>query len=155
ATAIDEFHRKRQQIDDGWKNVDQQILSQKQLATAILGAAPAANAKSSDTIAKRAAELGKLIADTREKEKSIEEQLTAAATHFEEAENAARTLKQEASQSVSALPRDNPMRKAIETLGEVYDPNVFRLGQANAKLALANFLATRAQTLAERQKVVA
>jgi hypothetical protein len=156
AGAIDQFQRKGQQIDEGWKSVEQQILAQNQLATAILsGAGPAgSSAKSSDTIAKRAAELSKLITDTKEKEKSIEEQLTTAATHFEEAENAAKTLKQESGQSVSQLPRDNPMRKAIDTLVEVYDPNIFRLGQANAKLALANFLASRAQTLEERSKVI-
>ena len=56
---------------------------------------------------------------------------------------------------MSELPSDNAMRKSIEALLTAYNPVVFDLGQANAKLALGNLQLSRAQTMIERQKMLA
>src|SRR5947207_8023828 len=46
------------------------------------------------------------------------------------------------------------MAVAMKTLTEVYNPSVFKLGQANATLGLADLQGRRAESLSEQRKMV-
>ena len=154
AAAVDQLQKQQAQLEEGWKAVQGQVLREQQLAQSILnGGNP--EAKTVQSIKDKAAKLADLLKKTDEAEKQAEELLTSAASHFEEAATAARQLAMDSKTATATLERDNPMKKSLDTLTTVYDPNVFMLGQANAKLTLASLLTTRAQTASERLKVAA
>jgi hypothetical protein len=154
AAAVDQLQKQQAQLEEGWKAVQAQVLRERGLANAVLNGGNA-DAKTIETIKEKAAKLAKVVHDNDEVEKAAEESLTNAIQHYEDAATAARQLALDAKTATAALARDNPMKKALDTLTMVYDENVFRLGQANAKLTLANLLATRAQTDNERVKLAA
>src|SRR6185312_5101471 len=47
----------------------------------------------------------------------------------------------------------NELKKAMDQLLQVYNPNVFKLSEANATLALANLETSKVQTLSERAQL--
>lgn len=151
--AIEQFGQLGQQVEQGWKNVEAQISRQQQLAKAILEGG-STEAQVNTTIAQKAAELAKVQAATAEKYKQAEELLAEAATNFEQAGSAASALASEAREMTGQLPSDNKLRKSLDALVNAYNPAVFKLGQANAKMAMANLQASQAQIDLERLKVV-
>ena len=152
SAAAEQFQKQQAQLEAGWKGVQAQVINEQRLATAILNGGP--ETKTVESIKDKAARLDKLVKETEETEKGVAELLQSSIDNFEAAANSARELSMKAKTQVAQLPRENPMRKAIDTLVAVYDPNVFLLGQANAKLTLANLYSTQASTSAEREKVV-
>ena len=151
SAGIEQFQKLGQQLDAGWKAVQEQIARQQQIAAAV--AQGGQDAKANDSIRAKAAALAKQAAATKETFDTAATNLDNAVKHFEAAVSAANTLSSDVRQQTANLPTDNPMRKALDTLIAVYNPASFRLGQANAQLALANLQAARAQTLTNRQQV--
>ncbi|HYO07483.1 MAG TPA: hypothetical protein VER17_00800, partial [Tepidisphaeraceae bacterium] len=150
--AVEQFRKLAANIEQGWRNIEQQILAQTKLATNVLQGS--AEDQSRASIAARAAALEAQTRQTQEAYTQAEQNLTDAVKHFEEAASAATQLGTDLRTATANLPGDNQMKKALDTMIGVYNPNVFKLGQANATLALAELQTSRAQTLAERQQLV-
>jgi hypothetical protein len=151
--AVELFQKMAAEFEQGWKNVQASITKQQQNAAEILnggGDAPA----TSFSIAKKSAELSKAIDGLKEAYDAAEKNLADSSKHYEDAATAAEELSRDYHTKSAALPRDNPMRVAMDTLVQVYNSSVFKLGQANATLALADLQGRRAESLAEQRKMV-
>jgi hypothetical protein len=57
--------------------------------------------------------------------------------------------------TASSNTQSDQLKKAMDQLVAIYNPNVFKLGEANATLALAQLQASKAQLLAQRAALVA
>jgi predicted metal-dependent phosphoesterase TrpH len=150
--AIEQFKRLGQQVEQGWQAVQQQIARQRELATAVLQGN--AQDPQSGSIAQMSATMAEQAAQTQKSYDEAVKNLTDSITHYEDAEKAAGELARDLTPRKAELPSDNQMRKALDTLVAVYNPVVFKLGQANANLALANLRAGRAQMLNERLQLI-
>ncbi|MEO6437430.1 MAG: hypothetical protein ABIP55_16925, partial [Tepidisphaeraceae bacterium] len=151
--AIEQFQKLGQEIEKGWTAVEQQVKGQQQLATMILG--PDEAKETDQWLTRKSANLAEAVKNVTELYTDAEQQLTESVSHFEQAASAAQQLQQDIQPRVREMPADNAMRKSLDALLQVYNPTVFKLGQANANLVLANLHASRAQTMIERQKVIA
>lgn len=152
ATAIEQAKKLAAGYEQGWDKVKAQVAAQQQLAGAVLngGREPFAS------IADKAKQLKPLVDQAREGYEEAQKNFESAITHFGEAEQAAVKLNQEMRTASGAITGggDNQLVKSMKTLMEVYNPNTFKLGQAGATLSLADLLANRAASLAERASVV-
>ena len=151
--ALEQFQQVGQQIEAGWKNIEQQANRQQQLATAILDGS-AGDIKMRESIAEKGKSLSEKIKQVQESYAQAEQSLKDAIDHYGEAASAATQLGNDIRPRLGTLPAGNPMKLSLEAMTKVYNPVVFNLGQANAQLALANLQSSRAQTLLERQKVL-
>ncbi len=144
AAAKDQFDKFAQQLDANWKGIQEQVGKQRAQETGLLsGSGPA-------TINAKAAKLGAQVEKTNAAYTQAEENLNNAIKNFQDAFRAATELSTSLRQSMATLPADNQMKKAMDQLVQVYNPNVFKLSEANATLALADLESSKVQTLAER-----
>jgi hypothetical protein len=154
AAAIEQFKKLADQINQGWQGVSKQAMTQQQLAAQILNGGGAGQNKNA-SIAAKAQQYAKQADETKKAYDDAEQALGDAVKHFEEAASAASSLGSSLSTSSANLPSDNEMKHAMDTLKNAYNPNGFKLSQADATLALAELQASRTAALAERQQVVA
>src|SRR6185437_6084301 len=145
AAAKEQFDKFGQQLDVNWKGIADQVGKQRAQATSLLSGSGAA------TINAKAAKLGKVLEDNSAAYTQAEENLTNAIKNFQDAFRAATEMATSLRQSMANLPPDNQLKKAMDGLIQVYNPNLFKLSEANAELALANLETSKVQTLAERQ----
>jgi hypothetical protein len=152
ATAIQQFQQVGQNLEQGWKGVEAQATQQQQLAQQILKGG--GDNKSTTSLAAKAKQLREQIDANKGKYDTAQQNLTDAVDNYGKAVSAARQLGSEISSKGGGLPSDNQMKVALDTLGKVFHPGTFELGQATAQLALANLQVSRAQTLNERARLV-
>ena len=152
--ALQQFQAIGKQLETGWKSIQEQVARQQQLAVAILEGS-AGETKTLASIAQKAKALAERVKQVTESYSEAEETLNSSIEHFGEASAAATQLASELRPRMSELPSDNAMRQSIEALLTAYNPVVFELGQANAWLTLGNLQLSRAQTMLERQKMLA
>ena len=151
-TAVQQFQQVGANLEEGWKGVQAQVAQQQQLAQQMVKGG--GDAKSATSLAAKAKQLGELVNANRNNYETAQQNLTAAIDSYQQAGSAANTLRTEISSQGGNLPSDNQMKVALDTLGKVFHPSTFQLGQANAQLALANLQVSRAQTLNERARLV-
>src|SRR5439155_25246038 len=132
AAGVEQFQRQAQELEKGWTDVQKQLGGQAELAKAILQGG--GSTKTLESIADKVTKLKKVEADAKTLEEDVGKELEDAINNFDQAAAAAQQLSADVRSKVAQLPKDNPMRKSLDTLVSVYDPNVFRLGQANARL---------------------
>ena len=145
AAAKQQFDKFGQQLDANWKGIADQVGKQRAQATSLLSGSGAA------TINAKAAKLGKVLEDNSAAYTQAEENLNNAIKNFQDAFRAATEMATNLRQSMANLPPDNQLKKAMDELIQIYSPNLFKLSQANAELALADLETSKVQTLAERQ----
>jgi hypothetical protein len=150
-TAVEQFKKVGEQIETGWKGVEAQTVQLQQLATQILsGGQP--------QVASSIAEKSKALVDQLNKNKeafeAAQQSLTDAGENYGAAASAASKLLGEIGPKESELTAGNPMKDALKVMKETYNPAIFKVEQATAQLALANLQVSRAQTLAERARLI-
>jgi chromosome segregation ATPase len=151
SAAIEQFQKLGQQLDSGWKSISDQVSKQQALSASILNGGEEKSGQ--ESIKQLASELAKQQAATKQVFDAAESNLENSIKHFQAAGSAASQLASEIQSQLQNLTRDNQMYKALETLRAVYNPATFKLGQANAQLALANLQTTRAQILVQEHAV--
>ena len=151
-TAIQQFQEQGKNIEAGWEGVKKQADQQQQLAKTIVQGG--GDNKSANSIADKAKVLADQIKANQTKFEAAQTNLNSAIENYQAAVSAANKLRSELSTRENALPSGNQQKVALHTMGEVFHPGTFELGQATAQLALANLQVARAQTLNERARLV-
>jgi predicted nucleic acid-binding Zn-ribbon protein len=147
--VIAQLQAQRAALDNGWQIVQQQIASQSSLAKGILageggGSTAQANATVGGSIATKAAEIEKLVAELKSTRDQAISDAQNAADHYKQAADAAREMASELQKRLSELGPDRAEAKIWEQLRNAVSPPAFQLQQSAAQRTLASLFASRA-----------
>jgi hypothetical protein len=160
-TAIDSFKKQLESLENGWKAVSQQVATQGQIAQNVLGAAGATATPGTDgapavanSINEKAAQLRDLVQQTTATFNEADSRLDSAITNYAAAVTAAGNLSSEVQKKREGVDRNSPYYKAFDELMLTVNPNVYKLGQAEANQVRATINASQAISLLGQQRMI-
>ncbi len=153
--AIDQFNQLAGSYDAGWSAIQDQTVDQKRQATALYqGVGGTETTARTDSITSKAIELAKASEQRDTAFDRAKSNLTSAITNFEAAVRAASQLQSDLrTQANDPSVQGTELAKTIASLQQAFDPNTFRLGQADAQQLLATLETGRVTEMAERQRI--
>lgn len=162
--AIGVYQKQLAAIEQGWKQIQQQVEQQAAISASIVGAGaaqtqpnvedgPQASAAVARTMSEKAARLSAMAEENRALFAEAEQKLQNAVKHYEDAAASAEQLARDVRQQSADLDRSSPTKIAYDMLLNVIHPSVYRLGAANANQSLAMLHASRLISLSDRQRL--
>jgi hypothetical protein len=158
--AIESYTKQLASIDAGWKGVEQQIATQAQIGTNVLGAPGAAapvgeGAEAiANSINEKAAQLQQKLTETAAVFNEADQRLDNAITHYNAAVTSAGELASAVQQKRQGVDRNSPYSKAFDNLTAVVSPATYKLGQAEANQLRGTINASQAISQIGQQRMI-